>query len=211
MQNWLKSSLLFIVFTVLCSCQGEEEHQETQPPSPQEDSTDVIGFESTPNVDTLEIVRTDSLRVFIDATNHEKFLNKNGTYEINWDLLADAKIESVYFPEHEAEGFYAEFGKSPSFLRGMSVKISGYVIPFDINENGRKFKRYVLSLYPNSGCFFCGGGGPESVMEIFLKTGQRDIRMDEYLTFRGRLVLNNGNPMMLSYLLYDVEILEDEL
>jgi hypothetical protein len=156
--------------------------------------------------DTSKTKAPDTLVVeYLDSTNHKQFLDKNGNYKINWGMLKDAKLELIYFPNYDAKGYYAEFGKSPLFLKDKRISIEGYVIPFLVDTAAAQY-RYVLSYHPNSACFFCSGNGPETVMELKLKPNQRKFREDEYQRFTGKLVLNNGNPWMLNYLLYEAEI-----
>ena len=48
-------------------------------------------------------------------------------------------------------------------LDGKEVQVTGYVIPLDVEGY-----QYVISAYPNSSCFFCGGAVKESVVVLFL-------------------------------------------
>ena len=61
---------------------------------------------------------------------------------------------------------------------------------------------FVLSRNPNATCFFCGGGGPETVVDIKVKPGQiKQYKMDERKTFRGILQLNPTNIKHFTYVL----------
>lgn len=196
----------------LVSCQGSEANQNALTFDELDTSNSAYMVTDSTVVFTQSEGSTDSTsisvnQIRIDSSNHTQYLDPDGAYQVSWSILSDAKIELTYFPEHKASGYYAEFGKSSLFLREKTIKLSGYVIPFVTDSTTGKMK-YVLSEYPNSECFFCGGAGPQSVMEIFLKPNQRRFREDEYLEFKGRLVLNNGNPWMLNYLLYEAEPME---
>ena len=69
----------------------------------------------------------------------------------------------------------------------------------------------VLSKYPNANCFFCGGAGLESIMEVRLKEKpEQRFEMDEKLTFRGKLVVNSTDYNILSFILEDAELLKRE-
>ena len=210
MQHYLKAISFFILIIVLSSC-NDQGSKKSLIDEPINDSVFTLNQDSL--VTTLKDSIDDSYnyteviqepKVFIDSTNHNKFLSKDGSYDINWNLLSDAVMDLTYFPEHQASGYYAEFGSSPLFLRDKVVAIEGYVVPFLVDTVKNEIT-YVLSQNPKSACFFCGAGGPESVMELILKPGHRKYREDEYLKFKVRLVLNNGNPMRLNYLLYDSE------
>jgi hypothetical protein len=69
-------------------------------------------------------------------------------------------------------------------LADQVIEISGYVLPIDTEG-----QHYVLSAFPYSSCFFCGGAGRESVIELVLTPGHRRFEQDEYLRFRGQLSL----------------------
>jgi len=51
-------------------------------------------------------------------------------------------------------------------LEGKLVEADGYIIPF---EGMFKPEHIILSSLPLAECFFCGSGGPETVMEVMLK------------------------------------------
>jgi hypothetical protein len=66
----------------------------------------------------------------------------------------------------------------------------------------------VLSANPYSSCFFCGQAGPESVMEIQLLKQYDGLRMDQVITFEGRLRLNADDIYQLNYILEEAEVVE---
>ena len=71
-------------------------------------------------------------------------------------------------------------------LNGMQVSITGYVLPLDIKESS-----YVLSAYPYSSCYFCGGAGPESIVNLQLNDLKHHIETDAIKTFSGVLDLQS--------------------
>ncbi len=192
MLSYLTQITLFLSCMLVFSCSQNEEQK---------------AIDLKNNSDTLvsdfSYITTDT----IDSTNHKTYLDKNGYYSATWNMLQDVKIEETYFPKHNANGNYAEFGVSPLFLREKKITISGYMIPYIVDSTSKEL-RYFLSYYPNSACFFCGGNGPETILELMLNPEHRNFRSDEYLKFKGKLVLNNGNPFMLNYLLYNAEVIE---
>ncbi len=122
---------------------------------------------------------------------------------ISWKTLGDVKFTKKWSEEEGMYILYPEFGQSVKKLEGKEVAIKGYVIPVDYNEN-----YYVLSAFPYSSCFFCGGAGPESVMSLLFKSKQRKFKTDEVLTFKGRLKLNSTDILELNYILMDAELYE---
>src|SRR5690554_4842162 len=83
---------------------------------------------------------------------------------ITWDELAEVQFTSRYDPELTLDILTARFSPDLQSLDGQEVRISGYLIP--LNAMGTS---YVLSRYPNANCFFCGGAGPETVVELRLR------------------------------------------
>ena len=79
---------------------------------------------------------------------------------------------------------------------GQDVFITGYMIPVDYDEDF-----YVLSRYPFANCFFCGGAGPESVIDLRFAAKSRKYETDERLTFRGKLALNANDVYQMNYIL----------
>ena len=80
---------------------------------------------------------------------------------------------------------------------GKAFYITGYMIPVDVDEDF-----YVLSRYPFANCFFCGGAGPESVIDLrFPDKSERAYQTDERLTFKGTLRLNSDDVYQMNYIL----------
>jgi len=76
------------------------------------------------------------------------------------------------------------------------------MVPF---ENGMKGTHFILSSLPLNACFFCGVGGPETVVEIFLKNAV--TYTDKPVEIKGKLILNDSNPDKMVYVLEEAEFL----
>ncbi|MNL80290.1 hypothetical protein D3C87_2071030 [compost metagenome] len=57
-------------------------------------------------------------------------------------------------------------------------------------------------------CFFCGGAGPESIIELQFRKKKQRFRTDEVLTVRGKLALNANDVDHLNYILKDAEVID---
>lgn len=126
---------------------------------------------------------------------------KDGAIELTWEILADVTFADEYNEEVQAYVPYPTFGDKVLAIAGKEVLINGYVIPLE--ETGDE-TILVLSGLPFSSCFFCGGAGPESVMDIKLKPGtDKRFVTDERLYFRGKLRLNADDLYYLNYILED--------
>jgi hypothetical protein len=119
-----------------------------------------------------------------------------GPIEINWKILADVTYKDMYVKELDAYYWKPTFGASVKALAGKEVFITGYVIPVDYDAGF-----FVVSKYPYANCFFCGGGGPESVVDLQFASKHRNYKTDERLTFKGKLVLNADDIYKMNYIL----------
>ena len=112
----------------------------------------------------------------------------NVTYKIGEDDFGE-----LYLPE---------FGDKIKKLEGKVVTADGYIIPF---EGMFKPEHIILSSLPLAECFFCGSGGPETVMEVMLKNPIKYT--SKRVKVKGTLVLNSKDPEKLMYILKDAELL----
>jgi hypothetical protein len=96
------------------------------------------------------------------------------------------------------------FGDKIKKLAGKVVEADGYIIPF---EGMFKPNHIILSSLPLAECFFCGSGGPETVMEVMLtnpiKYTSKRVRV------RGKLTLNDKDPEKLMYILKEATLLNN--
>lgn len=129
---------------------------------------------------------------------------QNDEIEITWDQLKSLQFEEAY--DESTGGFYEKpvFGFVQKSLAGKKVKITGYVLPMDADLN-----YYVVSAFPFSSCFFCGGAGPESVIDLQLADSQEKFKNDQRVSFCGTLRLNEGNVFDFPYILVDAEVCDN--
>ena len=117
--------------------------------------------------------------------------------EMTWRMLEDVEFKDVYVEELDAYYWKPTFGGIVNGLEGKEVHITGYMIPVDLDEDF-----YVLSRYPFANCFFCGGAGPESVIDLrFDGKSPRVYQTDERLTFAGKFRLNADDVYQMNYIL----------
>ncbi|MEM1358901.1 MAG: hypothetical protein AAGF89_11915 [Bacteroidota bacterium] len=113
------------------------------------------------------------------------------TYEKKFDELLGFKVDVPVFSEKiEA-------------LEGEVVEVSGYIVPV---EGYKSHTEFVFSAYPYNMCFFCGGAGPETVMEV---TSSEPVKYStERIKLRGKLILNSDDINRLMYILVDAELIK---
>ncbi|MEO0470499.1 MAG: hypothetical protein AAF206_12815 [Bacteroidota bacterium] len=120
----------------------------------------------------------------------------DGIQKISWEDLADVRFEQKLYPEINETLLFPNFGENVKALAGKKVAISGYVMPLSTNND-----HYALSANPFSSCFFCGGAGPETVLELDLVSYNTLYFTDEFTTFSGTLRLNDQDIDRLNYIL----------
>lgn len=124
--------------------------------------------------------------------------------KLTWETLRDVTFKKKWYAEESIYMLHPTFGPSVQKLKGQQVSITGYILPVDLEAN-----LYVLSAFPFSACFFCGGAGPETVMTLnFKKKDGRKFKTDERLTFTGTLKLNSDDIYQMNYILDGAEIVK---
>jgi hypothetical protein len=111
-----------------------------------------------------------------------------------WPKLYSAKFEKAT----DASGEYEKpiFPDNVKALAGKTVTLPGYIVPF---ENGMKSSHFILSSLPLNACFFCGVGGPETVVEVYTK--EVIPYTDRPMQIKGVLRLNDKDPDKMMYIL----------
>ena len=149
---------------------------------------------------------TTSIRVFLLRLSLFLLLFTSLSYtlvaqtEITWKQLADVRYEAKYLEAFGAEYLTPVFGKTPKIYADKEVTITGYIIPVD-EEAGA----YIVSRNPYSSCYFCGNAGPETIVELWFPSNQKKKRykMDQRMTFKGKLKLNDEDVNHFIYILED--------
>jgi hypothetical protein len=128
-------------------------------------------------------------------------------YQANiWQTLFKITWHRKYNAELKVQIEYPKFSPEVQALSGKEITITGYVIPSDMYEGNF----VVLSAYPVSNCYFCGGAGPESVMEVYPKNQRRSFATEK-VTFKGKLKLNPDDHTHLIYILQDaIQVFEED-
>lgn len=88
-------------------------------------------------------------------------------------------------------------------IDGKEVTIKGYIIPV---EGYKSHKEFVFSAFPYNMCFFCGGAGPETVMEVY---ASEPIKYSaKQVTIKGTLELNDQDINRLMYAINNAELVD---
>ena len=93
------------------------------------------------------------------------------------------------------------FTEAVKSLNNKRIMLPGYMVPL---ENVSASANIMLSSLPLNACFFCGVGGPETVVQVQLKTKTPFI--EKPIEISGVLRLNDKDPDKMIYILEDAEI-----
>jgi hypothetical protein len=121
----------------------------------------------------------------------------------SWNEFARTKFESKYYEKLGEYLYYPTFTPELLSLVGKEITLEGYYVPF-APENGNYI---ILSKFPMSQCFFCGGGGPESVVEVTFKTALPKVQVDDLITVRGKLKLNSDDLDHVNFIITDAVVI----
>jgi hypothetical protein len=116
-----------------------------------------------------------------------------------WDTFAKTKFEPKYYEKLGEYLFYPTFPADLKALEGKEITMEGFYVPF-APEDGDYI---IISKYPMSQCFFCGGGGPESIAEVNFARGQSKFQVDDLITVKGKLKLNADNIDHVNFILVE--------
>ena len=161
--------------------------------------TTVQGQDSTPAAAKEEI--KEVARKAADAAPAEAATPSKK--ENTWKTLAKITYVKEY---DEIMGFKIDkpvFSDKVKELAEKEVTVKGYIIPV---EGYKSHTEFIFSAYPYNMCFFCGGAGPETVMEVLSLEPVKYTA--EQVVLKGKLVLNSDDINRLMYLLEDAVLVK---
>ncbi len=122
--------------------------------------------------------------------------------KVTWEMLRDVTFKKKWSAEESMFVLYPTFGAKVANLKDKEIVLTGYMIPVDVDANV-----YVLSANPYSSCFFCGGAGPESVVQIKFKKSTKRFDTDDRVTVKGKMKLNADDINELNYILENCDVI----
>lgn len=185
---------LFVVTRAIRS--PKQEVKAYTPPEdrkPLEVKKTVYAIPKKPVVDIDSVQLTDTARAVSKPATEDTLWRefkpklKKGIWKDFFDITYEHK--GVY-------GYYPKFTAKHQKYHNKTVEINGYMYPL---TQDKKQTFFMLSYFPIQQCFFCGGAGPESIVEI---NSLKGIRLNsKRIRVKGKLVLNTQNPERLFYIL----------
>ena len=120
-----------------------------------------------------------------------------------WALFAKTKFDPKYYEKLQEYLVYPTFSSDLKALEGKELTIEGFYVPF-APEDG---KYIIISKFPMSQCFFCGGAGPESIAEVNFAKPQSKFAVDDLLMVKGKLKLNTDDMDHVNFILVDAVLI----
>src|SRR5688572_17092177 len=120
----------------------------------------------------------------------------------SWNEFAKTKFEPKYYEKMGEYLFYPNFPAELKAMEGKEITVEGFYVPF-APEDGDYI---IISKYPMSQCFFCGGGGPESIAEVNFAKSPGKFQVDDLITVKGKLKLNTDNIDHVNFILLEAEL-----
>jgi hypothetical protein len=120
----------------------------------------------------------------------------------SWNEFAKTKFEPKYYEKMGEYLFYPNFPAELKAMEGKMITVEGFYVPF-APEDGDYI---IISKYPMSQCFFCGGGGPESIAEVNFAKNPGKFQVDDLITVKGKLKLNTDNIDHVNFILIEAEL-----
>lgn len=114
-----------------------------------------------------------------------------------WEIFAKVKFTQKFFKELDEYYLVPFLDSRIRFYEGKEITLEGYYLPFDLNNKNS----VIVSKYPYSACFFCGGAGPESVAEVIFASKPPKFKPDQVITVTGILKLNNNDVNHMNFIL----------
>lgn len=120
----------------------------------------------------------------------------------SWKVLSKVQIEKRFDDVLNYEIDFPTFSDEVKALDKKEITLEGWMIPLD-ELRGENY--FVLSALPFANCFFCGGAGPETVVEVF---SEKNIKFTEKrIKVKGILNINADDPMKLMYIIQKAELI----
>ena len=118
------------------------------------------------------------------------------------------EFEKVKFRDHYVEEYfsYAQLlviDEDIKAFEGQEVVIEGYYIP--VQEEGV----LIISKFPYANCFFCGGAGMESVIEVepHKSVNIKSLKLDQKIKVKGTLKLNDSDWVRMAFIIENGRLL----
>ncbi|WP_298541443.1 hypothetical protein [uncultured Aquimarina sp.] len=115
--------------------------------------------------------------------------------KLSWEDLEEVSFHNIYNVHYDDYFLKPTFGPIIKSYEGDKITIRGYFLDFSYEQ-----EFYMVSRNPMSSCFFCGGAGPETIIEVIFKDKQ-NYKTDQVIEVTGILELNVDDVDHCNYIL----------
>lgn len=122
----------------------------------------------------------------------------------SWQTLGKVTFKKKY---DDLLGFKIDipvFSDAVRAIDGSEIELRGYIVP---TQGYKSHNEFVFSAFPYNMCFFCGGAGPETVIEV--ETSEAIEYTADPITIRGIITLNDEDPNRLMYAMTNAVLIEE--
>ncbi len=119
-----------------------------------------------------------------------------------WHIFSEVEFVPKFFEEAGGHLAVPKVTEELKLIEGTEVELSGFYIPLELDSS------IMLSALPYSSCFFCGGGGPETVAEVQVFPLPKKLAPDAFLRVRGKLKFNDSDLTHLNFILEDASVIK---
>lgn len=120
-----------------------------------------------------------------------------------WITLSKVKYNRQFDEMMGIEVKTPEYSEEIIALQGKTVDVEGYIIPL---KGERAQSHFMFSAYPYAMCYFCGGAGPETVMQVFMEGDEKVPYTSKKVKLKGKLTLSYGDINNMMYTLSNAEV-----
>ena len=134
---------------------------------------------------------------FISISN-----NASSQIKLTWKDIIDVYAKEVTFSEKNPAIAIKGQGISLKKIEGKVITITGYFL--DLDPDGEWF---MVSKNPFATCFFCGGAGPETVIELLkYKNIKKKFKTDDIVEVTGTLKMIAENEDDVGFVLFNATV-----
>jgi hypothetical protein len=120
-----------------------------------------------------------------------------------WAVFSKTRFDAKYSEKAMEYLMFPTFPPEVKALQGKVITIEGYYLPVDVTGGSY----IIISKYPYSQCFFCGGAGPETIAEVTFRSAPPKFTADQYIRVKGKLSLNTDDIDHTNFLVTDAELI----
>ena len=133
--------------------------------------------------------------------------------KLDWKDLDDVEMEEDFDSTYQVAILYPTFGEHIKQFDGKEVSLKGYLIPIDIEEGKYALSQntYGASYWNSCGANFDPTWYTDVQLNIVTKKRYLGFKLNQPITFIGRLKLNSTEVTDLIYILEDAELLDESI